>query len=150
MDGQLNGHRRFSNAWGNMMHGAKELLTEEDYRIYRGVRAVSILFIFIGSLVALSGIMTMLVSPPQGQKPIPIVVSIIASVIGLAGLVGGIATLVGHPIWARFAYVMAAFYILAFPVGTILSYVMIKGLDRYLKSKKFLREAKVERLPLNQ
>jgi len=125
------------------MARAQDLLNPDDYRNYRNVRAVSILFVLLGSIIALGGLATALDEPPPNEEPIPLAASIIMGVVGLAGAVGGIAVLVGHPTWAKMAYVMAVFYIFGFPVGTILSYVMLKGLGRYLQSKQVLRQARI-------
>jgi hypothetical protein len=61
--------------------------------------------------------------------------------VGLMGCVGGIAALCGNRRLAPLAYVMAAVYILGFPVGTILSFVMLTGLSRYLDSSDKLNAA---------
>lgn len=118
-----------------------DILNPDDYRNYRNVRAVSILFVALGSIVALGGLLAAFVDPPPNEERIPMVAAIIMALIGLAGAIGGMAALIGHPRWAKLAYVMAVFYIFAFPVGTILSYVLLKGLGRYLQSREVIRQA---------
>jgi len=60
---------------------------------------------------------------------------------GLAGAVGGIATLRGSGRWAPLVYVVAAVNIIFFPIGTIMGYVMLTGLSRYLGSVERIRGA---------
>lgn len=45
----------------------------------------------------------------------------------------------GNRRWAPLVYGMAALYVLAFPLGTILSIVMFRGLGRYLDSRERVR-----------
>jgi hypothetical protein len=60
-------------------------------------------------------------------------------IVGLAGAIGGIAARRGSRRLSSLVYVMAAIYVFGFPVGTILSVVMFKGLSRYLDSVEQLR-----------
>jgi hypothetical protein len=61
-------------------------------------------------------------------------------------MVGGIAALRGNRQWAKLAYVMAVPYLLGFPIGTIMSYIMLSGLSRYLDSKERIKQATIGRL----
>ncbi|MCX5675127.1 MAG: hypothetical protein NTX87_08970 [Planctomycetota bacterium] len=121
----------------------KEVLSPADYRNYRNVRLVAVVFATEGSLLLLwalavaagiigtSGIAALGAIPALG----PI------AAFGLAGAVGGIATLRGSRRWAPLLYVMAAVHIIFFPIGTILGYVILTGLSRYLGSVERIRSA---------
>lgn len=112
----------------------KEVLSPEDYSNYRNVRAVSILFLILGSFGVIGGIgLTLDEDKTLQDKPHP-AVAIGVAIAGLAGAIGGFAALRGSRKWAALVYVMATLYIFVFPVGTILSIVMIKGLPGYLDS----------------
>ena len=63
------------------------------------------------------------------------------AILGVFGVVGGIAALLGNRKWSPLIYVMASAYLLSFPIGTILGYVMLKGLPRYLDSRELIRQA---------
>ena len=97
------------------MARAQDLLNPDDYRNYRNVRAVSILFVLLGSIIALGGLATALDDPPPNEEPIPLAASIIMGVVGLAGAVGGIAVLVGHPTWAKWPMSWRYFISSGFP-----------------------------------
>lgn len=112
------------------MTDPKCVLSKSDYANYRNVRAVAVLFAVVGVWVALVGVARP--DGPDGRMP-PAAGAAVGAV-GLAGLVGGIAALNGNRRWARLAYLMAAVYLFACPVGTILSLVMLIGLVRYLCS----------------
>jgi hypothetical protein len=62
-------------------------------------------------------------------------------VVGLAGAIGGVAVFIGNQRWSKLVYVMAALYVLAFPLGTILSAVMFIGLGRYMNDISRFRQA---------
>jgi predicted membrane protein len=126
------------------MATAKEILSSEEYTNYRNVRAASVLFVLIGSIGALVGGISVAtgtrLDPNRNDPPAELVA---VSVIGLAGAVGGLAALLGSRRWAKCAYVMAVPWLIAFPIGTIISWVVLSGLSRYLDSKERLREATV-------
>jgi hypothetical protein len=121
----------------------KDILSPDDYSNYRNVRAVSVLFVVLGSVLVLGGVGLALDENKRSQEQMhPAVVAGIA-LVGLAGAVGGIAALRGSRRWAPLVYVMAALYVFGFPLGTILSIVMFKGLSRYLDSVEQVRELMV-------
>jgi hypothetical protein len=117
----------------------REVLSKEDYSNYRNIRAVSVLFSVVGSLLLLGGIMVATLEPPNDREAMHPAVGIALTIVGLTGAVGGIAAFRGSRRWAPLVYVMATLYILNFPLGTILGYVMFKGLSRYLASVERIR-----------
>jgi hypothetical protein len=116
------------------MANPKDVLSPADYSNYRSIRAVSMLFVVLGSILVLGGIGLALDTKRKSQEQIHPVIAIGIAIAGLAGAIGGIAALRGSRRWARLTYVMAALYVCAFPLGTILSIVMFRGLNRYLDS----------------
>lgn len=119
---------------------ASQVLEAAEYRNYRNIRTISVLFVLVGGLFALAGTAVAIAGPDADDQPR--VVFVIMAIVGATGVVGGIATWRGNPKWAPLAYVMASMYLFAFPVGTILSYIMLTRLSKYLKSAKRLREAR--------
>lgn len=119
-----------------------KILSADEYKNYRNVRAVAVLFILLGSVFVLAGLALMQDSD-AGEK-MPTAVAIGIALVGLAGALGGIAARRGSRRWAPLVYVMAALYIFAFPVGTILSYVMFTGLSSYLDSVDRIKGVPVE------
>ena len=117
----------------------EDVLSASDYKNYRNVRAVSVLFVLLGSILVLGGIglATDKNRIPEEQMHPAIAVGI--AVAGLAGAVGGVAALRGSRRWAPLVYVMAAVYVFGCPIGTILSFVMFAGLSRYLDSVELIR-----------
>jgi hypothetical protein len=123
------------------MSTAQDILGRDDYKNYRNVRAVAVLFILLGSVLLLGGLILGFGGDPDPKEPMPPAVGFGMAFVGLAGAAGGIAVLGGSRRWAPLAYIMATFYILGFPVGTILSYVLFTGMRRYLDSVDRLRLA---------
>jgi hypothetical protein len=125
----------------------KEVLSPEDYKNYRNVRAVAVLFVVFGGLIFFpAGIVIATQRKQDPRQDIHPAVAIGMSIAGFAGAVGGIAALRGSRRWAKVAYVMAVPYLLVFPVGTIMSYIMLSGLSRYLESKERVRKATTGRV----
>ncbi len=119
----------------------RDFLNPVDYRNYRNIRAVSILFVILGALYAFAGIMVLMVKPPNPDTlPLPIAVGSIITIVGLSGFVGGIAVLNGSRRWSKLAYVLAIIYLFAIPLGTILGVVMLMGLSRYLMDVQRFRD----------
>jgi len=114
------------------MISPKNLLEPKEYKNYRNVRAASYLFVLIGCLIFLGGIGVAVEDSEQSEMPRPVAVGF--AVVGLAGAVGGVAALRGNRRWARLVYVMAALYVFGFPIGTLLSIAMFRGLSGYLDS----------------
>jgi hypothetical protein len=121
----------------------KEILSPEDYTNYRNVRAAAVLFVVFGSIFVLGGIGLATGRNPDPHQGIGLAESIVA-IGGLGGVVGGIAALRGNRRWAKLAYVMAVPYLLVFPLGTIMGYIVLSGLSRYLDSKERLRQATID------
>ena len=107
-------------------------LSSDDSTNYRNVRAVAMLFVVFGSVLVLGGVGLALDESKRSQKQIHLAVAVGIAFVGLAGAIGGVAALHGSRRWAPLVYVMAAVYVFAFPIGTILSAVMFNGLSRYL------------------
>jgi hypothetical protein len=122
----------------------KEVLSPEDYANYRNVRAAAVLFVVLGSVLVLGGIGSAIEQKPGPQREITPAASIALVIIGLGGVVGGIAALRGNRRWAKLAYVMAVPYMLGFPIGTILGYIVLTGMSGYLNSKERIRQAAIE------
>lgn len=123
------------------MAKAQDILSREDYKNYRNVRAVSVLFVLFGSVLVLGGVSLTAVHAPNPQEQVHPAVAIGMAVVGMAGVVGGIATLRGSRRWSPLIYVLGAVYMLGFPIGTILSFVLFYGLARYLDCVERLRVA---------
>lgn len=97
------------------------------------------LFVLLGAILAFGGT-ALALGGAEDEETSPVVWGVMA-LAGVAGVVGGIATFRGNAKWAPLAYVMAALYLFMFPIGTILSYIMLTRLSGYLRSVKRLREA---------
>jgi hypothetical protein len=114
----------------------------EDYGTYRNVRAVAVLFILMGSILTLAGIIVLFgKQPPPKEEQMPIWAAWVMAATGVGGAVGGVAVLLGSRRWSKLAYVIAAFYTLGFPVGTIMGYTFLTGLPKYFDCKERLARA---------
>ena len=121
------------------MLNPEDILSKDDYSNYRNIRAVSTLFIIFGVVLVLGGIGILVDKDAKPEEKIHPAIAAALAIAGLAGAIGGIAAQNGSRRWAPLVYVMAAVYMFGFPVGTILSIVMFRGLSRYLKSVQQLR-----------
>lgn len=121
------------------MANPKDILGPDDYANYRNVRAVSVLFVVFGSVLALGSIGLALDEKKRSEEQIHPALAVAIAIAGLAGAIGGFAALRGSRRWAPLVYVMAALYVFGFPIGTILSIVIFKGLSRYLDSVEQIR-----------
>ncbi len=117
----------------------RDVLSELAYKNYRNVRAAALLFIIVGSILFLGGIAVATKEEPERRMHPALAIGI--GVVGLCGVVGGIATRRGSRSWAPLVKVMAWLYIWAFPIGTILSWTLLDGLSQYLKSIDRIRRA---------
>ena len=124
------------------MANPKDVLGADDYSNYRNIRAVSVLFVILGSVLVLGGTVAAIAKNPNPQEQLPVAAAVCILIVGLTGAVGGVAALRGSRRLASLVYVMAALYVFGFPIGTILSIVMFKGLSRYLSSLERLRSPK--------
>jgi hypothetical protein len=121
----------------------QDILTPEEYSNYRWVR-VALWVFMIGGLVVLFGGIVFLLSGLLGsvspdQKPGTIGLGAVMLVAGLIAVGGGLNAMHAKRRWAWLMYVIALPYLFAIPVGTILSYVVLKGLPSYLRSVEKLR-----------
>ena len=121
------------------MANPKEVLSPEAYSNYRNVRAVSVLFVLLGSIFVLGGVALAFSNEGNPREKVHPAVAVGFIVAGLAGVVGGVAAFRGSRRWSRLVYVMAAVYVFGFPIGTILSIVMFTKLSSYLDSVEILR-----------
>src|SRR5271163_905522 len=103
-------------------------LSQPDYRHYRNVRAAADMFVVLGGILTLGGGAMLTVHPHDGRTPPPAILALAILIIGLAGAIGGISVVVGNQRLSKLIYVMACLYVLAFPIGTILSLVIFTGL----------------------
>ena len=117
----------------------KDLLELSDYSNYRNIRAVSRLFVFLGSILVMGGVLAPLLENENSQEKIHPAFAVGIVLVGLAGAIGGMAALRGNRRWASLVKVMATLYFFVFPLGTILSYVLLTGLPRYLDNFQQLR-----------
>jgi peptidoglycan/LPS O-acetylase OafA/YrhL len=118
----------------------REVLDEAEYKNYRNMRAVALWFIILGSILTLGGIAGASDSGSSGND-LPPWASLLIALLGVVGVVGGVAVRRGNRQWAWTAKVTAWLYIWAFPIGTILSFVLLDGLKKYFKSMDRLRRA---------
>jgi hypothetical protein len=116
----------------------EDILYPSEYRNYRNVRAIAVLFVILGAVLALGGV-GMAFHPRERTDAL---FGTFMTVLGLAGIIGGIATLAKSRRWAPLIYVMAAFYLLAFPVGTILGAILLMGLSKYLDSAEIIKRTR--------
>jgi hypothetical protein len=100
---------------------------------------VSLLFVAVGSVLVLGGIGLVLDEKKLAEEQMHPAIAVGIALVGLAGAIGGVAALRGSRRWAPLVYVMAALYVFGFPIGTILSIVMFRGLSRYLVSVERIR-----------
>lgn len=124
------------------MTTAKEILNPADYSNYRNVRAAAVLYIFLSVFLVLGGIALLLSSPePEQQKPVPPVVAIGLTAAGVAGFVAGLAIRRGNRRLTPLIYTVGFLYLIYFPIGTIVSVVVLRGLARYLNSADEVKNA---------
>jgi peptidoglycan/LPS O-acetylase OafA/YrhL len=116
----------------------REILDDNEYSNYRNIRAIAVLFVLLGSVFLMAGIGIAAGKTKGNEDDIPPAVGVVIAVAGAAGIVGGIATLGGSRRWSRLSYIMAALYLFAFPIGTLLSFVMLRGLSNYLFSVELI------------
>lgn len=119
----------------------KEILDQKKYTNYRNVRAAAMLFFLLGSIFVLGGIAGLSIAPTDSEKGLHPAIAIGFVIVGLATVVGAIATLRGSRRWAKLTYVMAVPYLLVFPIGAIIGYILLSGMSRYLDSKERIKQA---------
>lgn len=128
------------------MADAKRVLSEAKYKSYRNVRAVALLYAVFGFLLIAGSILILSGNPDESPRDeIPALFLIGMSIVGLVGGAGAIATRLNNLDWAWLIKVMAYPYLLAFPLGTILGYVVLSEFSNYEKSVKRLRKMESRR-----
>jgi hypothetical protein len=129
------------------MRSPKEILTPEEYRNYRGVRACAMANIVMGLLILLPGITLPFAlnsekaANPRGVLIFSLVFGGIIVLFGLASIVGNIALLRGQRKWSMFVYITSMMWFCMFPVGTLVSIIFLNGLKRYYESIDLLQAA---------
>jgi hypothetical protein len=116
----------------------QEILNPEEYRHYREVRAIAVLFTLVGG-VCIFAALAQFLELTNSKEHIHPAILVVALVIGIISVIGGIATLRGNRRWAFLTYLLGTVYILQFPFGTLMGYVILKGLPRYLDSVERVR-----------
>ncbi len=126
------------------MANPRDILSPEDYSNYRNFRAVSVLFVLIGVMGIIGGLVHAAGQVSDTNSDSHPAIGVFISIVGLASCTGGVAALCGSRRLAPLVFVIAALYIFAFPIGTLLSLVMFKGLWRYLGSVERVKAAASE------
>lgn len=123
----------------------KDVLTPADYQNYRNVRAVAFLFVFVSIIPIIIGVILLTTTYPPNQSKTATAmfntVGVIALIVAAAGIVGGVAVLRGDRKLKPLIYVTATMYVGYFPIGTLLSIILLKGLRRYFDSKDLISNA---------
>ncbi len=119
----------------------ENVLSQADYKHYRNVRAILVLFILLGSLSFLAGIGEAFDQNPGPQKKVHPAAAICIAVVGLSGVGGGVVAFRGNRRWAPLVYLMAGFYGFGFPIGTTLSIIIWNGLPKYLDCVDRIKDA---------
>lgn len=117
-------------------------LTPEEIRNYRDIRAVALFFIVLGSMFGLASLIFVfggVKADPKWSSLENTALGVVMLLFGLSGVVGGIAVRMGNRQWGGIIRFMGWFYIIAFPIGTILSYTLLKGLKQYFTSMDRIR-----------
>ena len=65
--------------------------------------------------------------------------------VALFAIVGGVASLRANKRWSWLIYVIAFPYLFAIPIGTILAYIIFKGMPSYLRNAEKLAALKNSR-----
>jgi hypothetical protein len=123
------------------MANPKKILSKRDYENYRNIRAISVLFVIFGLILFVGGIQIALRVGGGAKSEVPRPAAAVMAICGIAGFVGGIAAIRGRKRWSRVIYFMAILYLAAIPLGTILGFIMLSGLSRYLTSAERLKVA---------
>lgn len=120
----------------------KEILNPADYSNYRNVRAAAVLYIFLSVFLVIGGIALVFSSPePEQPKPVPPAVAVGLAAVGVAGIVAGLAIRRANRRLTPLIYTIGFLYLLYFPIGTIVSIVVLRGLARYLDSADAVKNA---------
>lgn len=72
-----------------------QVLTRDEYKNYRNIRAIALLFILLGTIFLLAGVMV--VTKPddkakqKDEEELPLIAKILVPILGFCGVLGGIA-----------------------------------------------------------
>lgn len=122
----------------------KDVLSTGEYRNYCKVRVVSVCLIIFGCIILVGGVWIALNGDllKHGADDPGLAAGMAA--VGLIGAIGGIAAIRGRSRRAPLVKVMACLYLGIFPIGTILGYLLLDGLPRYLNCVEHLRRIETE------
>lgn len=123
----------------------KEVLTPDDYAHFRTIRQLAVAFVIfgvVGILVAISMRPGDAVTVPSKQDD-PLIPILVASV-AVSNMICGVATWFGSRKLAPLLYASAVPQLLVFPIGTAMSFTLLKGLSEYLEGKEQVRVAQDE------
>jgi hypothetical protein len=106
-------------------------LLGNDYPIYRVVLIINAFCLVLGLLFSMGMLATAVMKPPPGRAPPETWVTVLMAVMGVGGLIGGIGVLCGSRRWSLLIHGITIPLLLVFPIGTLISGVMIARLGRY-------------------
>lgn len=124
------------------MTNAKAILNPTDYSNYRNIRAAGVLYVFLSVFLVLGGIAQLLITPEPGEPEAihpAFALSLIA--VGVAGVMAGVAIRRGNRRMRPLIYFIGFLYLLYFPIGTIVSVVVLRGLPRHLDSSDVVKNS---------
>src|ERR1700690_434152 len=120
------------------MKRAKEILEPKDYANKRNIRSIGVVYVVLGVLILPLGVVAAFIPLGVGAKTAAFIIKYTFSAVvvlwALAGIVGSTAVLRGNRKWSSFVWVIGAFYMAFFPLGTLLSIIFFRGLKRYYDS----------------
>jgi hypothetical protein len=144
----------------------KDVLSKDDYTVYRLVRTVALLFLIYGVVFLLAGAFMAFGDPHFEETPAekrarlqqgrerepmsPAIKGVIAGVcgaIGLSAIIGAGAVRSGSRRLIPFVYVPIVLYIFQFPVGTIIAGYLAWNLTRFREILDLLDAAAAPRDP---
>ncbi|HEY1066777.1 MAG TPA: hypothetical protein VGE52_11730, partial [Pirellulales bacterium] len=109
-------------AFASPAENATAPLPADLAKIVRNIRAICVLYLILGSIVALAGAGGLFVEPPAGadREGIPKPFAAVMLILGLGGAISAFGVLTRRSWGVPFCQVISACYLLSFPVGTIL------------------------------
>lgn len=123
----------------------KEVLSLDEFGNYRTIRQLAVAFVLFGLLGLLAALSmftdgAVKLPPQESGSLIPILVASVA----VCNLICGVATWLGSRKLAMVMYAFAVPQLLVFPLGTAMSYTLLKGLSRYMESVDLIRASRVD------